>query len=248
MECRTIDISGEAVRRHRLKKAWSPERLASASGCSLRTILNIERSESKAVYVATLNKIAKALDVPMTSLFSTYPDGIDKQPPGIPWINNVNVIFQGDFQDFDESDQLREILSEIHQKFAGRAKIVVLSITEANSIAVLLAMTEEDCLRLVKAYCDKTLAEFHIEAITVPISTRAAINNYDDVMINPTPTMPEIVRVQRFKSFPEYLENMMNQNMMKFKIVLNRVVAESKAFSNLSISADDDTITIRVND
>lgn len=55
----TVSPNGDEVRRRRLEKGWTQEKLAAQVGCSKRTIENVE--VGKPVYIQTLAEIAQAL-------------------------------------------------------------------------------------------------------------------------------------------------------------------------------------------
>ena len=63
---------GDRIRRARRARAMTQEQLAVAAGCDVKTIRNSESSRN--LDVATLRKIAEALDLEFESVVSTSPD------------------------------------------------------------------------------------------------------------------------------------------------------------------------------
>lgn len=65
----TLIMFGQNVKKERLKQGLSQEKLAAKAGLHRTYIGMIERAE-KNITLENINKIANALDVPITSLFT----------------------------------------------------------------------------------------------------------------------------------------------------------------------------------
>lgn len=72
MPLRALQLLGRTVRRLRKQRGLSQEELAARAGMHLNHLSSIERGERNAGVLSIL-KLARGLDVPVTSLFDEFP-------------------------------------------------------------------------------------------------------------------------------------------------------------------------------
>jgi transcriptional regulator with XRE-family HTH domain len=112
---RTVRPDAEAIKRLRIEKGWSVEKLAEKSICSIKTVENVEKGSS--VYLSTLSKIARGLEVEYKTLLpgGNLPPEKPKPEPRV----QVQFSLSIPYKEFDESKQLSGIL-EFLTKFLAK--------------------------------------------------------------------------------------------------------------------------------
>lgn len=156
---RTVRPDVEAVRRLRLAKGWSVERLAEKAPCSVKTLRNIEKGAS--VYLSTLSRIATALAVDFATLM---PDGKPpSDPPPVAPENRlqVHITVSIPYAQFDESEQLCGLIDSLRRLLVGGGgDMRVLNVGDGSTV-ITLEVTRDDFLALHSAYSEGKLAELH---------------------------------------------------------------------------------------
>ena len=79
----TVKILGQRIRNYRISQKLSQEKLAELSGCHPTYIGQIERGEKNAT-VESIEKIASALNIPLSKLFELFGGG-DSSDKNIPF-------------------------------------------------------------------------------------------------------------------------------------------------------------------
>jgi transcriptional regulator with XRE-family HTH domain len=142
---RTVRPDAEAIKRLRLEKGWSVEKLADKAICSIKTVENVEKGSS--VYLSTLSKIATALEVEYKTLL---PGGESPaEPPAAERRFEVQIKLSVPFGDFDETELVG--LVQMLRRLLKGGDIDVAGIEE-GSVIVTLRLTEEEMKRLVSTF------------------------------------------------------------------------------------------------
>lgn len=143
---RTITPNAKKVKELREGRGWTQADLAKKSGRSERSIQKIEAGSM--CYAFTLTKVAEALKV--TFLDLVLEKKAEKPIPKGERRATIVVILDGDFDKFDETDQLEELLSKIASEMKAKAQIKVINVAK-SSIKIELEMSESDIIRLLYA-------------------------------------------------------------------------------------------------
>jgi transcriptional regulator with XRE-family HTH domain len=151
---RTVRPDAEAIKRLRIEKGWTVEKLADKAICSVKTLENIEKGSS--VYLSTLSKIATALGVEYKTLLpgAEPPPEPPRPEPRV----EVQVVMSIPFDQFDESEQLSGFIEFLKQYTKGGGNINVVGVAPGSTI-ITLEMSMQDMLALFAAYKEGKLAE-----------------------------------------------------------------------------------------
>jgi transcriptional regulator with XRE-family HTH domain len=155
---RTLPVRGETLKNLRVKKGWPVRELAKKAGCSKETIENAERG--RPVYLATLAKIARALDVAVDALLadsSDLPTPATTNPSPVRRIA-FDITLRFEMADFDESNQFGSLMMQLVRRAATQSLIDINSITD-GSVIIRGEMDEEDYARLLAAFREGRLAD-----------------------------------------------------------------------------------------
>jgi transcriptional regulator with XRE-family HTH domain len=167
---RTVKANGEKIQRLRIEKGWTVSDAAAKTGCSDKTVENVERGAN--VYLFTLAKFAKAFGVEYPVLVS----GGDPSPelPKKERRFKVQITVDIPFEEFDES-QLESYISRLERIVHPWAELLVAGVEKGSTILT-LEMRMDDIERLIDAF-GPALDDLRIERVQLPDSEDFTLRN-----------------------------------------------------------------------
>lgn len=158
----------EVIERLMMKHGFTRESLAQKAGTSINTLR--KRLNGEPAPMCTFKKLATALKTTPDVIIEGYdaaPDVLEPPPPR----TQADVVIGKNFSDFDEGQELQELIARFKKLVRAKFKVVVIAIDD-GSVRLGLNMAMDDLLRLVDAFAARRLDEVGITAIRLPDSSR----------------------------------------------------------------------------
>jgi transcriptional regulator with XRE-family HTH domain len=139
---RTVQPAGDKIRKLRMDRGLSVERLAQAAALAEKSIVNAEKGRN--VLLSTINQLAKAFKVDVKELLQSNAEPVQEQEQTI----RIEIVLKGSLLEFLKQPGIRSIVESLFKLLVANDAIKIDGL-RSGSIIITLEMSQANALRLV---------------------------------------------------------------------------------------------------